>query len=309
MSTTTKSNNKNLFQMTTFFNTPISTEQFEQSVGTMDAMRHTVQRRNESQGGDYNVRLWHLNGYGKQHGWNKLSADQETDLLDFLSEDDIQGWKDAHAVVDHVRKHADNLHTMGRGLLAAVDGLSEARKSRLHIHALKVHMELAQDFARACYDLSQENEDRHEFPTRQRVTELTAGCKANTESIKWETGKKLEHIASAADQIIAAIRALPFPQNEKAALLEMANEHVTGAPYVYGDDMAAALHKLMKVMQPKHAVEADLGAPWERPEKELAAFEALRACAALTEQSKAKVDEFHANLLQWFAKRALVAQG
>lgn len=295
--------------MTTFFNTPISTDYFQQAVGTMEAMRHTVQRRNESQGGDYNVRLWYLNGYGNEHGWNKLSADQESDLLEFLSEDDIQGWKDAHAVVDHVRKHADNLHTMGRGLLAAVEGLSEARKSRLYISALKVHMEFAQNFARACNDLARDTEGHDKFPTRQRVNELSANTKANTESIKWETGKKLEHIASAAEQIIAAIRALPFPQNENAALLEAANEHVKGAPYIYGDDMAAALLKLMKVMQPKHAVEADLGAPWERPEKELAAFEALRACAALTEQSKAKVDDFHANLLQWFAKRALVAKG
>ena len=295
--------------MTTFFNTPISTEHFEQSIGTMEAMRHTVKRRNESQGGDYNVRLWYLNGYGKEHGWNKLSADQESDLLEFLSEDDIQGWKDAHAVVDHVRKHADNLHTMGRGLLAAVDGLSAARQTRLYISSLKVHMELAQDFARACNDLARDTERSDEFPTRQRASELNATTKANTESIKWETGKKLEHIASAAEQIIAAIRALPFPQNEKAALLETANEHVNGAPYIYGDDMAAALHKLMQVMQPKHVVEADLGAPWERPEKELAAFEALMACAALTEQSKAKVDDFHANLIQWFAKRALVAQG
>ena len=62
-------------------------------------------------------------------------------------------------------------------------------------------------------------------------------------------------------------------------------------------------------LTPKPCVEADLGADWDRPTQELAAFDALRACVTLDDRDAERVAKWHANLLEWIEKRAQVAQG
>lgn len=297
-----------------FFNNPLTAEQFHNAFSMVQETSNLVATHNASNP-DNEVSERTLRNWNTENEYRKPSEEQKANVLMCMTEADVELYNEARKAVASVKGHVDALRAMGTGLKSAIEGNTEARRTRLWLSALDKHLEAANAFTSAIHALDWnfgelDASDKYQLPTRQHVKELNANCRANGEGIKWETEKLLANIADAAQQVVMAVRALPFPENSKQELLDAANEHVgDGTPRVYGDTMVDALVKTMQGLTPKPCVEADLGARWERPVKELAAFDALRACVTLSEREEARVAEWHTNALAWIEKRAQVAQG
>lgn len=296
-----------------FFSNPISTEQFHNELQFIQGVSNLVGTHN-AENPDNEVHENHLRCYFVEDGYRQVSEERKANVLMCMTEDTVKRYNEALTIIKAVQDHASSIESMGRGLLAAVEGNSQARRDRLWIRSLSAHLEVLTNFRvqinKPNWNFGDLDANLCNLPTRQSVKELRASCKHNGEGLKYETDDVLRKIASAAECIVMAIRELPFAENSKQELLDAANEHAGKAtPRIYGDKMTDALVKTMQGLNPKPCVEADLGADWERPVKELAAFDALRACVTLDATYTELVAKWHANLLEWIEKRAQVAQG
>jgi len=296
-----------------FFNNPITAEQFHNALAVQQETSNLVATHNANHP-DNGFSWRDVRHYFTEKGYDKVSAERKENVAMCMSEAAVKRYNETTAIVKTVRDHAKALESMGRGIMAAVEGNSKARRDRLWLSSLEKHLEVVATFRRESgrinWNFGEVEAQPCTLPTAQSVNELRVTCSYNSEGLKYETDTALRAVAQAAEEVVLAIRQLPFPENDKQELLDAANEHAgQGAPRIYGDTMASALVKLMVGLTPTPCVEADLGADWEAPTQEVAAFDALRACVTLDDRDAERVAKWHANLLQWIEKRAQVAQG
>ncbi len=294
-----------------FFNNPITAEQFHNAVDLLQKTSNLVATHNATNPENI-VFERSLRNYFS-HDVHTVSEERKANVRMCLTEDEVKSFIEAQKIVVAVKNHVRSIHEMGKGLMASVQGNSQARRDRLWLSNLTKHLEVAETFKRELDRLSWSFGEEGlacTLPTSQSIKELRASCKHNGDGLKYETDQLLRQVAGAGEWVIKAIRALPFPEHGQQELLDAANEHAGhGWPHVYGDALVEAMVKTMKGLTPKTCVEADLGADWDRPMNELVAFDALRSCVDLDPNDEEKVAEWHTNLLEWIEKRALVAQG
>jgi len=295
-----------------FFNSPITAEQFHNAIEQLKKTSDIVAAYNENQ----DVVIWEseIDYFFRTEAYHKVKPATKEKIQTILTEAEIKNYIDSKKLVTEVREYSASLRGTGNGLLAAVEGNSQARRDRLFLTALERTIKTATDFESAIasilYSFGELEPRLKPFPTTQHVKELARMNHKNDEGLKYETCELLSKIASAANYVSSAIKALPFPQNSKAELLDEANALLKeGVPRVYDGKIGESLVRLMQGLAPKGCVEADLGAEWVRPTKELAALDALRLCVQLDEKDEARVDSFRSNLVEWIEKRAQVAQG
>jgi hypothetical protein len=296
-----------------FFNSPMTAEQFHNALKQIQKTSDIVAAHNQAQP---ERELWeaHLSDWNADRAYHQSKPENKALVLTLMTEDDVNSYIESKELVTNVREYAASLRITGNGLLAAVEGNSQARRDRLFLTALEHTLETCKRFESAIasvfYSFGDGKYELKPFPTTQAVKELSRMNNKNDEGLKYETCELLSSITSAANHVMYAIKALPFPQNSKAELLDEANALLKeGVPRVYDGKMGEALVRLMQGLAPKGCVEADLGVDWVRPMRALTAFDTLRECVQLDEKDAARVSAFRANLVEWIEKRAQVAQG